>query len=97
MKDIKERLKQVIELEVFAVNRATELLKTFEKPYTSAVIAIDYEENCITVKFQEITRHGSPDSDWIILTIDELEMGNEDWYNHLRKRMMLTMLSCNQS
>jgi Cu/Ag efflux protein CusF len=91
MENVKEILKQANQLQEFATNRAEELFKALGGTYRVSVTGIDFEENQITVKFEEITRHDCPDMDWISLDVSQLEMSENKWACYLDEKRTETL------
>lgn len=91
MENVKEIIKQATQLQEFAINRAEELFKALGGTYRVSVTGIDFEENKILVKFEEITRHDCPDTDWISLDISQLEMSENKWSCYLDEKRTETL------
>ncbi len=91
MENIKELLIKANQLQEFAINRAEELFKALGGNYRTSVIGVDVEETQITVKFEEITNHDSPDSDWITLGVLQLEMNENKWVCYLDDKKTETL------
>ena len=82
MENVKEILKQAIELQKLAICRARELFMV-RGGRRSSFAGIEFEENKVTVQLEEITRSDVPDRAWISLYISQLEMTENEWAEFL--------------
>ena len=86
MENIGQILKTTVELQEFSINRAKDILFACGVDYDVRVESVDYEENKITVAFEEKTNHDVPDKDWITLSLAQLEMNESDWKVYVEER-----------
>lgn len=88
MKNIAEIIESASELQELAEKRGWELLmaKGSRVLYRSCdKIDFNYQEGCIYLQFTEKTNHDCPETESIILTIDELTKSEKEWGTYLHE------------
>ncbi len=76
MKDIKDFLKQIMELEKLALKRAEEFLIASGCSYEIYDSEFQFSNDKISICFVNSGGHGA---DWVFLTIEDVEMNDLDW------------------
>jgi hypothetical protein len=81
MQNVKEFLKEATTFQEFCEIRGHELLMTLGCKWNmyKTPDKFEFEEDGVTMTFQENTRHDCPDYETICLKIEELEKTDEDW------------------
>ena len=81
MQNVKELLKQAATFQEFCQTRGHELLMALGCQWNmyKTPDEFEFEEDGVTMRFQENTRHDCPDYESICLKVEELEKTDEEW------------------
>jgi|ERR1035437_1355328 hypothetical protein len=85
MKNIKEKLEQIVAFKDFITKRAHEILRIRNSDVKFYARYVDFTLESVDVEFQEDTRHDCPDYERVSLPISLIEMGEVDFEDYLEQ------------
>lgn len=86
MKNIKDYLQKSTEFQDFFTKRARQLIIAWGRKYDFSFRGIEFEGEQVTAEFlEQSTRDIIPDSDWVSLSIEQLEMNDSEWEKFIQQ------------